>query len=69
MGDWGLYAALRGTDNWAQRRADQQMEMQIQEKNVAREEKKTQQRVISEEKINSYLDEMANIDVLPTMEI
>ena len=52
MADWGLYAALRGTDNWAQRRADEQMEMQILEKHAAREEKKTQQNMVAEEEIN-----------------
>jgi hypothetical protein len=65
MADWGLYAALRGQDNWAQRRADQQMEMQIHEKQLAREEKKTQQRMASETEINSYLDSFNDIDVLP----
>jgi len=65
MADWGLYAALRGQDNWAQRRADEQMEMQVLQKHAAREEKKTQQAMMAEEGINKYLDEMANIDVLP----
>jgi len=65
MADWGLYAALRGTDNWAQRRADEQMEMQILEKHAAREERKTQQNMVAEEEINQYMDAMQSIDVLP----
>jgi len=65
MADWGLYAALRGTDNWAQRRADKQMNMQIQEKQAAREAQKTQQSMLAEEQIQTYIDEMAAIDVLP----
>ena len=65
MADWGLYAALRGQDNWAQRRADAQMNTRSREKHLAMEEKKTQQRVMAEEGINAYLDAMKNIDVLP----
>ena len=65
MADWGLYSALRGTDNWAQRRQDKAMNMQIVQQQAADEEKKTQQAMQAEEGINKYLDEIANIDVLP----
>ena len=65
MADWGLYSALRGTDNWAQRRADKQVNMQIAEKQLERENQKTQQSMLAEEQIGKYMDEMAAIDVLP----
>ena len=65
MADWGLYTALRGTDNWAQRRQDKMMNLQIAEKEAAREEARTQKEMLAEENINKYLDEMANLDVLP----
>jgi len=65
MADWGLYSALRGTDNWAQRRADKQVNMQIAEKQLERENQKTQQSMLAEEEIQKYMDEMAAIDVLP----
>jgi len=65
MADWGLYSTLRGTDNWAQRRQDKAMNMQIVQQQSADEEKKTQQSMLAEENINAYLNEMAAIDVLP----
>jgi hypothetical protein len=65
MADWGLYTALRGRDNWAQRRQDKAMNMQIVQQQAANEEKKTQQEMLAEEGINKYLDEMAAIKVLP----
>ena len=65
MADWGLYTALRGTDNWAQRRADKQMNMQIVQQQKADQERKVEKSMLAEEKINEYLDEMANLDVLP----
>lgn len=65
MADWGLYTALRGTDNWAQRRQDKAMNLQIMEKMAANEERKTQQQMAAEENINQYLDAISNLDVLP----
>jgi hypothetical protein len=65
MADWGLYGALRGTDNWAQRRADAQMNMQIREKMAADSEKKVQMSNQAEEGINAYLEMINSMDVLP----
>lgn len=59
-----LYSALRGQDNWAQRRNDKAMNLAIQEKQLAREEKKVAQSQQAEEGVNKYFDEIANMDVL-----
>jgi len=59
-----LYSALRGQDNWAQRRNDKAMNLAIQEKRVAREEQKAQTALKAEESINKYFDDIANMEVL-----
>jgi len=62
--DWGLYSAMRGQDNWQQRRADKAMELSIIEKQSQDEEKKVQKAMRAEEGINKYFDELRNMDVL-----
>jgi hypothetical protein len=65
MADWGLYTALRGTDNWQQRRQDKMVNLQIAQQQRADEEKKVEKSMLAEEKINEYLDAINDIDVLP----
>ena len=43
MADWGLYSALRGTDNWQQRRQDKAMNLQLIESMHKEEQQKVQQ--------------------------
>ena len=64
MADWGLYSALRGTDNWTQRRQDKAMNLQIIEQQSKNEELKVQKSMQAEESMNKYFDEIANMDVL-----
>lgn len=65
MADWGLYSALRGTDNWEQRRSDKAMNLQIIEKQNKNAQIAQQQSMEAEESINKYFDDLANMDVLP----
>jgi hypothetical protein len=62
--DWGLYTALRGTDNWQQRRADKQMNMLALEKRAQISEANEQKRLKSEEYLNKYMSELQNMEVL-----
>ncbi len=62
--DWGLYTALRGTDNWQQRRADKQMNMAALEKRAQMTELAEQKRLKSEEYLNKYMTELQNMEVL-----
>lgn len=64
MADWGLYSALQGKDNWAQRRQDKAMNLQIIQMQAADQEKKVAQSMAVEKEINSYFDQIANMDVL-----
>ena len=64
MADWGLYSALQGKDNWAQRRQDKAMNLQIVQAQAADEEKKVQKSMAAEQEINKYFDEIASMDVL-----
>ena len=63
--DWGLYSALRGTDNWAQRRQDKAFNLQLVQKQQQDEQVKVQQSMKAEEEINKYFDEITGLDMLP----
>lgn len=65
MADWGLYSALRGTDNWAQRRQDKAFNLQLVQKQQQDEQVKVQQSMKAEEEINKYFDEITGLDMLP----
>ena len=65
MADWGLYSALRGTDNWKQRRQDKAMNLQIAQANANDAEVAQQQSMKAETEINKYFEDMQNMDVLP----
>jgi len=65
MADWGLYSALRGTDDWAQKRQDQQMNLLAAEKSEAREQKKVAESAAAEADIAKYMEELQNLEVLP----
>jgi len=62
--DWGLYSAMRGEDNWQQRRADAQMNLSIIEKQNAIEEQKTQKALQAEQGLNEYFNELQNMEFL-----
>lgn len=65
MADWGLYSALRGTDDWAQKRQDQQMNLLAAEKSEARERQKVAESAAAEANIAKYMEELQNLEVLP----
>jgi uncharacterized protein YaiE (UPF0345 family) len=65
MADWGLYSALRGTDDWAQKRQDQQMNLLAAEKSEVREQKKVAESAAAEADIAKYMEELQNLKVLP----
>ena len=65
MADFGLYSALRGTDNWKQRRQDKAMNMKIVEQNALDAEAAQQQSMKAETEINKYFEDMQNLEVLP----
>jgi hypothetical protein len=65
MADWGLYSALRGTDDWAQKRQDQQMNLLAAEKSEARERQKVAESAAAEADIAKYMEELQNLEVLP----
>ena len=61
MADWGLYSALRGTDNWQQRRQDKAMNLQLIESMHKEEQQKVQQSMMAEQEINKYFDEITGL--------
>ena len=58
MGDWALYSALRGKDNWAQKRQDKAINLQIIEKQNIDAQNKQKESMRAEEEINKYFDDM-----------
>tara|TARA_R100000742_G_C4279640_1_gene104911 strand:+ start:7416 stop:9026 length:1611 start_codon:yes stop_codon:yes gene_type:complete len=65
MGDFGLYAALSGTDNWAQKRQDKASNLMMLERMEQRSEKQLAAQMQAEAGIQEQLDLMAQFDVLP----
>lgn len=64
MADWGLYSALRGKNNWQQKRADAMMDFQMTEALRAKRERENQQRMQMESKFLEYQNAVQNLDVL-----
>lgn len=65
MADWGLYSALRGTDDWATKRQDKQMNLLAAEKMEQRQQVKVAQSAAAEKDIAKYMEELQNLEVLP----
>jgi hypothetical protein len=64
MADWGLYSALRGTDDWQAKRSDALMNLQAAEKRRALAQDQEIEAIKSEEYIAKYTEAMQNLDVL-----
>jgi len=65
MGDFGLYAALSGTDNWAQKRQDKASNLMMLQNMEQRSEKQLAAQMQAEQGIQEQLDLMSTFDVLP----
>ena len=65
MADWGLYSALRGTDDWATKRQDQQMNLLAAEKMESRQQTKVAQSAAAEASIAKYMEELQNLETTP----
>ena len=65
MADWGLYSALRGTDDWATKRQDKRMNLLAAEKMELRQQKKVAESNKAEADIAKYMEELQNLKVLP----
>jgi len=65
MADWGLYSALRGTDDWATKRQDKQMNLLAAEKMEARQQNKVAQSAAAEASIAKYMEELQNLKTTP----
>jgi len=64
MAGYGLYYALRGKNNWAQRRQDAQMNLQMQKEMAAMEEQNLQQSLLAEQEIQAAFDKVRELDYL-----
>jgi len=64
MADFGLYTALRGGDNWAQKRADESMEMQLSERMRQQSEQKMEANTAAQQYMQQYFDQIGQLDVL-----
>lgn len=64
MADWGLYAALRGRDDWSQKRQDQMVNFQMIEGLRAKRATENQQRMKMEAELGAYQEAMQNLNVL-----
>jgi len=64
MADFGLYSALRGTDDFQTKRADAAMAMQIASIRQQTAQQNLQKQMQMEEGMQSAFDAMANLDVL-----
>jgi len=65
MADWGLYSALRGTDDWQTKRDDKKMNLLAAEKMEQRQQKKVAESAAAEADIAKYMQELQNMEVLP----
>jgi len=61
MADFGLYSALRGTDNWAQRRQSKMNDMLMLTEMENQAKAKQQEAMAAEEGINKYFDEITQL--------
>ena len=64
MRDFGLYQALRGTDNWAQKRQDKMQSLMIARERDQNSQKELKQSMELEQGMQKYFDEMKNLDAL-----
>jgi len=64
MGNWALYGALSGTDNWQQKRQDRAMNLMLSEKMESRAQNDMKAEMEMEEGMNQYFDQMNQFDVL-----
>lgn len=64
MADWGLYSALRYQDDWATRRQDKMVEMQVLEKMQGIAEKDLQQQQQMEAGLVDYMDKIKQMNTL-----
>jgi len=58
MRDFGLYQALRGTDNWAQKRQDKMQSLMIARERDQNSQKELKQSMELEQGMQKYFDEM-----------
>jgi hypothetical protein len=65
MADWGLYTALRGVDDWQQKRADKALSLQIAEKRNIIAEQKVKEQAAYEAEIVKYFNAIGEMDVMP----
>ncbi len=65
MGDFGLYAALSGTDNWAQKRQDKASNLMMLGQMEQRSQQEVAAQMQAEQGIQEQLDKINEFDVLP----
>ena len=64
MPNYALYSALRGTDDWKQRRADEKYNLALQEKMAQRESEKTAKQMQYQEYYHKYMQQLQEMEVL-----
>lgn len=64
MAGYGLYYALRGKNNWAQRRQDAQMNLQMQQEMTNMEAQNLQQNLLAEKELQDAFDAVRQMDYL-----
>lgn len=64
MRDLGLYQALRGTDNWAQKRQDKMQSLMIARERDQNSQKELKQSMELEQGMQKHFDEMKSLDAL-----
>jgi len=62
--DWGLYSALRGQDNWAQKRQDKMQSLMMLERREQKSQQDLDKQMQLEQGMQNYFDEIAKIDAL-----
>lgn len=62
--DWGLYSALRGQDNWAQKRQDKMQNLMILERREQKAQGELEKQMQLEQGMQNYFDEISKIDAL-----
>jgi hypothetical protein len=65
MADWGLYSALRGTDDWQTKRQDKKMNLLAAEKQNQMQQQKVAESAAAEADVAKYMEELQNLEVLP----
>lgn len=64
MADFGLYTALRGQDAWAQKRSDEQNEVNLAERMRQNSEQKLEANSAAQQYMQQYFDQIGQLDVL-----